>query len=226
MQQLIEALAATAEIMQAEVSPVSLVVMAEDLQAYDQKLVMQAISRFRKESSRFSLHGIISQIEKIDPNRRISADEAWALYPHDEATSAVITNEIAEAMGIAQSLLNEGDKVGARMAFKTAYERITENNKIQGLEPKWFPSLGRDASGREQVINEAVRLGRLPQSAIQTLLPPPMDKKFTSNVIALKQAMQIADKASPDEIQRNKQKIAEIKLMLGNADEKTWALNF
>ncbi len=52
MQKLIEALAATAEIMQAEVSPVSLVVIAEDLQAYDQNLVMQAISRFRKESAK------------------------------------------------------------------------------------------------------------------------------------------------------------------------------
>lgn len=196
MQQLIEALSATAEIMQAEVSPVSLAVMAEDLQEYDQGLVMQAISRFRKESNRFSLSGIIAQIEKINPSRRITSDEAWALYPHDEETSAVITNEIAEAMGVAQPLLNEGDKVGARMAFKNAYERITENNKLQGLEPNWFASLGYDASGREQVVKEAVRLGRLPNNAIQTLLPPPVNQNFTSNVIALKSAMQIEDKAT------------------------------
>lgn len=214
MQTLIEALAATAEIMQAEVSPVALVVMAEDLQAYDQKLVMQAISLFRKESARFSLNGIIAQIEKLNPNRRISADEAWAMYPHDEASSAVITNEIAEAMGIAQPLLNEGDKVGARMAFKTAYERITENNKANGIEPKWFPSFGSDSTGREFAITEAVRLGRLPQSTIQTLLPPPVDHKFSSNVIALKQAMQIEDKATPEQIEKSKARIAEIKLML------------
>jgi hypothetical protein len=214
MQSLIEALAATAEIMQAEVSPVGLVVMAEDLQAYDQNLVMQAISRFRKESSKFSLNGIIQQIEKINPNRRISADEAWAIYPHDEATSAVITNEMAEAMQVAYPLLQEGDKVGARMAFKNSYERITENNKANGLEPKWFPSLGSDPSGRELVITEAVRLGRLPQSTIQTLLPPPLDHKFTSNVIALKQVMQIADKQTPQDIEKNKARIADIKSML------------
>jgi hypothetical protein len=214
MQSLIEALAATAEIMQAEVSPVGLVVMAEDLQAYDQNLVMQAISRFRKESSKFSLNGIIQQIEKINPNRRISADEAWAIYPHDEATSAVITNEMAEAMQVAYPLLQEGDKVGARMAFKNAYERITENNKSNGLEPKWFPSLGSDSSGRELVITEAVRLGRLPQSTIQTLLPPPVDHKFTNNVIALKQVMQIADKQTPQDIEKNKARIADIKSML------------
>jgi hypothetical protein len=213
MQQLIEALAATAEIMQAEVSPVALVVMAEDLQAYDQRLVMQAISRFRKESSKFSLNGIIQQIEKINPNRRISADEAWAIYPHDEATSAVITNEMAEAMQVAYPLLQEGDKVGARMAFKNAYERITENNKSNGIEPKWFPSLGSDPSGRELVITEAVRLGRLPQTTIQTLLPPPVDHKFTSNVIALKQVMQISDK-TPQDIEKNKARIADIKSML------------
>lgn len=214
MQKLVETLAATAEIMQAEVSPVSLAVMADDLQSYDQTLVMMALAKFRKEANRFSLSGIIAQIEKLNPNRRLVADEAWAIYPHDEATSAVITNEIAEAMAIAQPLLNEGDKTGARMAFKTAYERITENNKMNGIEPKWFPSLGSDSAGREQVVNEAVRLGRLPQSAVQTLLPPPIDHKFTSNVIALKQTMQLQDKATPEQIEKNKARIAEIKLML------------
>jgi hypothetical protein len=185
MQKVIEALAATAEIMQAEVSPVSLVVMAEDLQAYDQNLVMQAISRFRKESSRFSLNGIITQIEKLNPNGRISADEAWALYPHNEESSAVITNEIAEAMAVAQPLLNEGDKVGARMAFKNAYERIVENNKSQGISPQWFPSLGTEKSGREIAVKEAVRIGRLPSSAIQTLLPPAVNN-IPSNLLKLK----------------------------------------
>jgi hypothetical protein len=214
MQRLIEALAATAEIMQADVSPVSLAVMAQDLQEYDQQLVLQAISRFRKEANRFSLSGIIAQIEKLNPNRRLLADEAWAIYPHDESSSAVITNEIAEAMSVAQPLLNEGDKVGARMAFKTAYERITENNKSMGIAPKWFPSLGSDASGREIAVKEAVRLGRLPTTAVQTLLPPPVDNQFTNNVIALKQAMQIEDKSTPEQIAKNKARIAEIKLML------------
>lgn len=208
MQKLIEALAATAEIMQAEVSPVSLVVMAEDLQAYDQNLVMQAISRFRKESSKFSLNGIIAQIEKLNPNGRISADEAWALYPHNEEASAVITNEIAEAMGVAQPLLNEGDKVGARMAFKNAYERIVENNKSQGINPQWFPSLGTEKSGREIAIKEAVRIGRLPSSAIQTLLPPPVDQNFQSNVLKLKSVMQEENQ----EIARKR--MAEIKSLL------------
>lgn len=214
MQKLVETLAATAEIMQAEVSPVSLAVMADDLQAYDQTLVMMALAKFRKEANKFSLSGIIAQIEKLNPNRRLGADEAWAIYPHDEATSAVITNEIAEAMAIAQPLLNEGDKTGARMAFKTAYDRITENNKMNGIEPKWFPSLGSDSAGREQVVSEAVRLGRLPQSAVQTLLPPPVDNKFTSNVIALKQTMQLQDKAAPEQVEKNKARIAQIKLML------------
>ncbi len=136
------------------------------------------------------------------------------MYPHDEASSAIITNEIAEAMGVAQPLLNEGDKVGARMAFKTAYERITENNKANGIYPKWFPSLGSDPTGRELVITEAVRLGRLPQSTITALLPPPIDYKFANNVIALKQVMQIQDKQTPEQFEKNKARIAQIKSML------------
>lgn len=216
MQKLIEALVVTAEIMQAELSPKSAVQMVEDLKGYDRDLVFAALTRFRKESSRFSLSGIIDQIEKINPNRRISADEAWALYPHDEATSAVITDEIAEAMGIAQPLLNEGDKVGARMAFKTAYERITENNKTNNINPKWFPSFGSDQHGRDKAIKEAIRIGRLPHNVIK-LLPPPVDDKFVNNVIALKQSM-LEDQATPEQLEKNKARIAEIKLMLQKKD--------
>jgi hypothetical protein len=213
LEKLLEALAGTAELMGAQLSPVALAMMAKDLQEYEPALLMQALKNVRKASRFFNLNAIIEEVEKLKPDGRLGADEAWAIYPHDEATSAVISNEMAEAMQVAYPLLQEGDKVGARMAFKNAYERITENNKANGHEPKWFPSLGSDPSGRELVITEAVRLGRLPQSTIQTLLPPPVDHKFTSNVIALKQVMQISDK-TPQDIEKNKARIADIKSML------------
>lgn len=114
---------------------------------------------------------ILEIVDAIRPDGRPSADEAWALVPRDENTSAVMTEEIAAAMSVAQPLLDEGDQVAARMAFKAAYVRMVEENKRQGIPAKWFPSLGHDVDGRLPVITEAVRLGRLSVDHAEKLLP-------------------------------------------------------
>ena len=118
---------------------------------------------------------IIEIISTMKPDGRPGADEAWAMIPRDEYTSVVMTEEMAEAMGIAQPLLEEGDQVAARMAFKEAYSRIVETNKRTGIKPKWFPSLGSDKEGRESVLSEAVRLGRIGSDHAAKLLPPKND---------------------------------------------------
>jgi hypothetical protein len=214
-ERLLQALATTAELMNSQLSPGALAMMVKDLSAYSQENIYQALTNMRKTAKFFNLPTLIDELQKLSPNRRISADEAWALYPHNEADSAVITNEMAEAMGIAQTLLNEGDKIGARMAFKQAYDRIVETNKSNGIDPKWFASLGHEPEGRELVVKEAVRLGRLPSSSIQTLLPAPVDQNFTKGVMLLKSTMQVEDKSTPEQIEKNKQRIAQIKQMLG-----------
>ena len=93
------------------------------------------------------------------------------MMPRDEHTSVVMTNEMAEALGIAQSLLDSGDDVGARMAFKSAYNRIVEANSRIGKAPEWFASLGWDKNGREQVLLDAVEKGRLTAQHVAVLLP-------------------------------------------------------
>jgi hypothetical protein len=65
------------------------------------------------------------------------------------------------------------------------------------------------------VVKEAVRLGRLPASSIQTLLPAPVDQNFTKGVMLLKSTLQVEDKSTPEQIEKNKQRIAQIKQMLG-----------
>ena len=109
---------------------------------------------------------ILEIIEKISPNGRPSADEAWAMMPRDEYASAVMTQEMADALHIAQPLLDEGDQVAARMAFKDSYNRAVEKNKRANLKPVWFASLGWDKQGRESVVREAVLLGRLPEKQL------------------------------------------------------------
>jgi len=114
---------------------------------------------------------IIAMIDAMRPDGRLGADEAWAMIPMDEYASAVITQEMAEALHVARPLLEAGDKIGARMAFKEAYARIVGENKRNGVKPSWFPSLGHDKAGRDSALAEAVRLGRLSADHAVGLLP-------------------------------------------------------
>lgn len=122
-------------------------------------------------------------IAAANPDGRPGADEAWAMLPYrDEAASVVMTDEMAEAFGIAQEV---DDKNGARMAFRDAYNRIVERNKRAGIPPRWFASPGHDTSGREIVLKEAVRLGRIGEAYAKGLLPAPMSAERGNAVLAL-----------------------------------------
>lgn len=152
---------------------------------------------------------IIEFIERLVPDGRLGADEAWAMIPRDEHASAVMTEEMAEAMGAAQPLLDEGDQVAARMAFKEAYVRIVENNKLSGIAPKWFPSLGRDPAMREAVMNDAVRRGRLGLDHAAKSVPAIADR--TQN-----RRLAIEDKA-PVSNAKALENLAKIRQMLGGS---------
>lgn len=173
MQKILEQIAATAELLGGEISPHAAAVMAMDLAQYREDIIIQALAMLRRDSkSKLTTKAVIEQIEKLQPDGRPGADEAWAMIPRDEYTTVVMTNEMAEAYGIARPLLDEGDQVAARMAFKEAYARIVDANKRIGATPKWFPSLGQDKEGREVALAEAVRLGRLSGDHACALLPP------------------------------------------------------
>ena len=216
MEKLLEAIAGTAELMGAQLSPNALAMMARDLQPYNSKILMQALMNVRKTSRFFNLAVIIEELEKLNPDGRLGSDEAWALYPHNEASSAVITDEMAAAMQVAYPLLQEGDNVGARMSFKEAYNRIVNQNKMNGIAPKWFPSLGTDKDSRQLVIDEAVRLGRLTQDHALSLLPPVQNLQITNQVLAVKESLRITQSKefTAEERAKAKHKIEKIKAML------------
>ena len=216
MEKLLEALAGTAELMGSQLSPNALAMMARDLHAYDHKILMQALMNVRKTSRFFNLAAIIEEIEKLMPDGRLGADEAWAVYPHNEANSAVITDEMAAAMQVAYPLLLEGDNVGARMSFKEAYSRIVRQNKMNGIAQKWFPSLGTDKDSRQLVIDEAVRLGRITQDHALSLLPPKQSLKITNHVLAVKESLLITQSKdfTDEERAKAKHKIEKIKAIL------------
>ena len=93
---------------------------------------------------------------------------------HDMAETVVWTDQVAEAAAVARPILESGDEVGARMAFRDAYERmIRERND----SPKWFPSLGHDPVRRNTALDRAVADGRLRREHVDGLLPPPINAK-------------------------------------------------
>jgi len=130
---------------------------------------------------------------KID---RLGAEEAWALAVKacDETEMVILNDEIAQAWGICKPVMDIGDEVGARMAFKEAYQRIT----AAATEPvKWWPSIGSDPHKRDAALAEAKCQGLLPASHVAALLPPPMPTNVTGN---------------PEGLQRVKDEIAKMNL--------------
>lgn len=165
--EVLQALAVTAEITGTQLSEGAARVFAGDLSRYPVDQVLGALTRCRREvKGRLTVADVIGRLDDGRP----TPDEAWAMIPHDEASTAVITEEMAQAWGIASEA---EDRVSARMAFLSAYRRIVQESRDSGVPVKWFPSLGTDSRGREFAITEAVRLGRLSAPHAQALLPVP-----------------------------------------------------
>lgn len=179
--------------------------------------VEQAFGQYLKSAEgRFSPKpaSIISIIDAMRPDGRPGADEAWAMIPMDEYTSAVMTQEMAEALHIAQPLLNAGDKIAARMSFREAYNRIVDSNKRNGVKPSWFPSLGQDKEGRDSVLADAVRLGRMGAEHAIGLIAP--DKIIPTLQSAGKEHVALEHKTpTPSVALAN---IARIKLILAGSN--------
>jgi len=82
----------------------------------------------------------------------------------------VLTPEIQLAMQAAKPVMDLGDEVGARMAFRAAYDRLTDAARKAGTKPTWVVSLGHDPEGRINAVHQAQRLGRLTQDQAQQAL--------------------------------------------------------
>lgn len=174
---LIQQLCATAEVLGQEIKPTTAAMMAEDLAKYPLEVVGRALARLRSNSDgRLTLKAIVDVIE--EGSGRLTANEAWALAlgALDESATIVWTDEIAQAWAAALPVMQAGDKIGARMAFIPAYERLVKEAREAGMPVEWKASLGWDESQRVQVLTRAVEAGRLPAPEAQRMLPPPDEK--------------------------------------------------
>ena len=156
--ELVEPLMLTAEVCGTDLSEGAATMIAGELAEYDRNQVMSALRKCRLElKGRLTMAAII---ERLDDGRP-GAEEAWAMIPYNEATSAVWTTEMAQAFGVALRLVDAGDMVGARMAFKETYLRMVSQARDKGDPVEWTVTLGHDPGGRDVVLMDAVEKGRL-----------------------------------------------------------------
>lgn len=108
---------------------------------------------------------IIEQIERAAKNDgRPGAEEAWAisLAARDERDTVVWTHECAQAWGAAVQIMEIGDEVGARMAFKETYMRLVAEARARREPASWDVSEGFDKDRRRVAISQAIEVGRIP----------------------------------------------------------------
>ena len=176
-EKLILALMATAEVMGNEIKPNVALVIVDDLSVYALDDVLQALTRIRREcAGKLTLKMILDILAPT--SCWLSANEAWAvaLPAIDEAATVVWTPEIAKAFEVARPILEVGDKIGARMAFIPAYDRLIDQAKRESCTPSYEVSTGWDGNMREVAMRQAVTAGLLPMPNDDTKALPAPDK--------------------------------------------------
>ena len=209
--EVLKAIAATAELTGTELSEAALLVFESDLACYSDEQVLAALTRCRRElRGRMTVADVVDRIASI--GNHPTANEAWGLVlaSRDESDTVVWTEQIAEAAGIAQPVLDSGDEVGARMAFRDAYDRILRERPEK---PRWFASMGSDPGRRTAALDRAVRAGLLTQSHAAGLLPAPKDAGPIGAALFGGQQSLLAH-LDPEDRDRARRNIAKLKAIL------------
>lgn len=191
---LAKAVAVTAELTGTNLSETAIQVMLDDLARYPEPQVMGSLTRCRRElKGRLTIADVISRLNDGRPG----VEEAWAMLPKDEYATAVWTAEMSQASSVIHNLLDGGDEVAARMAFKEAYNRSCQEARDRGEPVSWSATLGWDKGGREPVLKAAVISGRLTQEQARIYLPEvDMQALLASAPDAVRPKLQtLADKA-------------------------------
>jgi hypothetical protein len=181
---LLEAVAVTAELCGRVFSEPAARVFVDDLSAYPEHQVMGALARCRKEVR--GVMTVADVVSRLDDGRP-GAEEAWASIPKTENDTAVWTTEASQAFGVAVGLLDAGDAVAARMAFKETYLRLVAQARDAGKPVEWHISLGHDPRGREGVVLQAVEKGRITLERARDVVPalPAPDQRVMDNVLRI-----------------------------------------
>lgn len=151
-------------------APAGIQIYWNALAAFDLPIVRTLLNE-HVQTNKFmpAVSELLDQLKARDG--RPGPEEAWGMIPLDEAGSVVWTEEMAEAFGVARHLIADGDRIVARMAFLESYRALVREARNAGVPVRWTPSLGHDVTGRERVLIEAQRAGRLSREHVAGLLP-------------------------------------------------------
>jgi hypothetical protein len=190
----IKAIAVTAELTGSELSETAIRVMESDLSAYPEDASLRALDRCRKElKGRLTLAAVLERVTECDG--RPGKEEAWsiALASSDEAETVVWTDEIAQAMAVAQPLLDVRDKVAARMSFCEKYEALVRDAREAKTACRWSASIGTDSDRRSVALSVAVAIGRIEHKSVARLLPGPESANVVAGLIGRQDVRLLAD---------------------------------
>ena len=165
------AITATAEVLGQTITSEAAEMMADDLADYPAEAVAGALKACRRElTGKLTLAAILQRVQAADG--RPGKDEAWAIAmtTNDEFETVVLTDEIQLALAAAKPVLDAGDKIGARMAFISAYERFVGQAREDAKPVNWHVSVGFDANRRVQAVTKAMELKRIPREHGQKYL--------------------------------------------------------
>lgn len=156
---------------------------------------------------------ILAQIEGLAAvDGRPGAEEAWAIAcrASDESDTVVWSAEMAQAWQMCQPVMEMGDEVGARMAFKESYARQVDDARRLRRPVSWSVSLGHDASKRHGALVKAETMGLLASGDALRLAPPEAPEKTLTMLLesSVKRDREVTD---PEEI---KARAAALKSLL------------
>lgn len=166
-----KAVAVTAELTGTLLSEMALEVMVEELAVHDLASVLNALNRCRRElNGRLTLASVLERLDTGLP----SADEAFALMAEawrNEALTVVVPKIALDCSGPAANLFCSGDKTGARMAFRDAYNRAAAEALAKGGKVQWGVSQGHDREQARKALMQGYREGKLSRELLETRLP-------------------------------------------------------
>ncbi len=210
------AICATAESLGYTLSADAAELMADDLAEFPAPTVAAALKACRIElTGKLTTGAIMQRIHAADG--RPGKDEAWAiaLSANDEFDTVLLTPEIRQAMAASDPVLQAGDKVGARMAFMSAYERHCAFARAEAQPVKWEVSLGYDQARRVTAIEGAVRAKLITQDSANKHLADLRIAPITADGQAI--AGLITGQVSTHASAKTKAKLAEVRSIIAES---------
>lgn len=167
---------------------------------------------------------IVEQIERMAKlDGRPGQEEAWAisLGARSEDETVVWTHECVQAWAAAKPVMDLGDEVGARMAFKETYTRLVTEARARFEPASWEVSEGFDGERRRIAVARAIETGRIPAgryTAIEHITPLMLASSTAGGIPAdvRKKLAELRDQFTreydgPSEADAEREQLAELK---------------